>query len=275
MSEDPKPYSPIEKKRSSRRERVVAVPEWWRERPAHALSKEYMGFELEVARVIAQKTGLSLTEAGKQFTSYIRASVLYDGGKVFEGTSDSTEIVGRLHRNLSRLNRTDGGEYHPRESNQYGCFSYEYVPTLKMVRIHFQNRESDEEGPLTSEKIERRQKELHDLFTAVKRNHPEVDTVVGGSWLYNLEAYRRLFPESYLSAPEGDPSTRSLTIGYGVYGQFLDDQLELKRDLAKWFLTSLKSLDHIDVESVQSVLPYKLLRVEGPVEDFYEKYGVS
>jgi len=275
MTEDLKPPLADEKKKSRPEGKRVTAPEWWVERESHVLSREYVEFELEVARIIAEKTGLSLKEAGKQFTSYVRASVLYDGGKSFEGTSHSNELADRLYAQLKRLNRTDNGEYHPTGSDQYGCFNFEYVPEWKMVRIHFDNRERDDEGPLTEGKIAHRLTELHDLFAAIKRKHPEVDTVVGGSWLYNLEAYKRLFPESYLKTPEADLSPRSLTVGYGVYGQFLDDHLEVKRDLTKWFITSLKSLEHVDAESVQSILPYKLLRVEGPIADFYEKYGVS
>jgi hypothetical protein len=42
-------------------------------------------------------------------------------------------------------------------------------------------------------------RELRALFTDLRRQHPEAETVQGGSWLYNLPAYRALFPPEYVA----------------------------------------------------------------------------
>ena len=43
-----------------------------------------------------------------------------------------------------------------------------------------------------------RKSELLEMFRHIQANHPDVETVRGGSWLYNIPAYLRLFPPNYV-----------------------------------------------------------------------------
>ena len=63
-------------------------------------------------------------------------------------------------------------------------------------QIHFSNRDSaDDVGPLSRAKTPRRLAELKTMFGFIRETWPEAISVQGGSWLYNLEAYRlRLLP---------------------------------------------------------------------------------
>jgi len=73
-----------------------------------------------------------------------------------------------------------------------GCFSYARLSGGR-IRLHFRNAETDGLSPLGIERRGQRLADLAALFEHVKRTLPEPLQVVGASWLYNLDAYRRLF----------------------------------------------------------------------------------
>jgi hypothetical protein len=81
----------------------------------------------------------------------------------------------------------------------FGCFSYA-LSDGRHVRLHFRNTDAKKCSPLGAARVERRSAELSALFAHLKRTVSEDTPVVGASWLYNLPAYRRLFPPTYGSA---------------------------------------------------------------------------
>jgi hypothetical protein len=93
--------------------------------------------------------------------------------------------------------------------------------------------------------------------------------VAGASWLYNLGAYRRLFPGSYLATAHviGRRFQRM-----PLWGQFLDRYGEIKESMTRPFLEGLErqaSLDDLD-----QCFPFQVLSVEASVLEFYEFYGI-
>jgi hypothetical protein len=73
----------------------------------------------------------------------------------------------------------------------FGCFSYARSSGDR-IRLHFQNAETDGHSPLGIERLDRRLADLAALFEHIKRTLRQPLQVVGASWLYNLDAYRRL-----------------------------------------------------------------------------------
>jgi hypothetical protein len=92
---------------------------------------------------------------------------------------------------------------------------------------------------------------------------------VGASWLYNLDAYRRLFPVSYLS------TARVITDRFQhmpLWGQFLDREGAIKETATLQFLARLErqsSLARLD-----QCFPLQALSVNASVQDFYGFYGI-
>jgi hypothetical protein len=110
---------------------------------------------------------------------------------------------------------------------RFGCFSFE-PPVAGMVRLHFAPVDLEGgSGPLSGRKTGRRLDELAAMIEHIRSTYgDEALNVVGGSWLYNLEAYRRLFPPKYIASLRIASAPVALA-GGSWWGQFLDHDGDL------------------------------------------------
>ena len=150
----------------------------------------------------------------------------------------------------------------------FGCFSYS-PSSGGRIGVHFLNAERDGHSPLAIDRLEQRLADLAALFEHVKRSQPQALQVVGASWLYNLEAYRRLFPISYLATAH--------VIGHRfqhmpLWGQFLDRHGEIKEGMTRQLLDRLERLTSVD--GLDQCFPLQVLAAEASVTDFYEFYRI-
>ena len=107
------------------------------------------------------------------------------------------------------------------------------------------------------------------MFTHIKRVHPDAIAVHGSSWLYNLEAYRRLLPVEFgLSAR---PDTPHL-VARSLWGQFLRFDGRLNEERAVVFLERLNRLE--DEHQHAQCFPFQVLLTQAPITLFYTFYGV-
>lgn len=111
----------------------------------------------------------------------------------------------------------------------FGCFSYSVWPGHR-VRIHFRNAEVDSHGPLGRDRRPQRRAELTAMFRHLHERVPATATVVGGSWLYNIEAYRRLFPPEFLATGRVGANEYPFI---ALWGQFLDRHGHLRPTTAR------------------------------------------
>jgi hypothetical protein len=150
----------------------------------------------------------------------------------------------------------------------FGCFSYARLSSDR-IRLHFQDAERNGLSPLGKECRDRRLAELAALFANVKQTVGKPIRVVGASWLYNVAAYRRLFPESYLA------TARVIQHRFRhmpLWGQFVNRHGDVRENMARQFRERLgrrSSLEHLD-----DCFPLQLLSLEAPVLEFYDFYGV-
>jgi len=151
----------------------------------------------------------------------------------------------------------------------WGCFSYDYLADRRTIGLHFSHQDTSGDGPLSQQRRAMRMDELRAMFGHIKQAHPDAASVAGGSWLYNREAYRRLFPASYIgSARVGIPGFSFRNI----WGQFMRHDWQVYEDLAALFLKRVGQLR--DVEHALECFPYQVLDVQGPIEDFYAFHGM-
>lgn len=149
----------------------------------------------------------------------------------------------------------------------FGCFSYARLSNDRL-RLHFHDAETAGHSPLGIERVDARRKELAALFEHVKRTRREPVQVIGASWLYNLDAYRRLFPPSYLATAHVIDRFRHLPL----WGQFLDRHGEIKETMTRPFLERLERQSSL--ESLGRCFPFQVLALEASVREFYDFYGI-
>lgn len=152
----------------------------------------------------------------------------------------------------------------------FGCFSYVYPwRGTKKLRLHFENRETSEHGTLSKESTAIRKSELSAMFRYIQTNHPDVETVRGGSWLYNIPAYLRLFPPGYVKTakPVGYETTF-----WALWGQFVGRNGSIREPAASQFLECLGKQQTI--KGCLQCFPYQVLRPECSIEIFYDFYNI-
>jgi len=158
-------------------------------------------------------------------------------------------------------------QYHP---HPFGCFEYHYDPETRTAGLHFGTLDTSGLGALSRERRPERMRELRALFTDLRRQHPEVETVQGGSWLYNLPAYRALFPPEYVGT--ATPTRPGFTF-LDVWGQFLDGHWDVRPEPAQSFRASLeRAQSRADLEAS---FPFWLLGVRGPIQRHYDFYCIE
>jgi hypothetical protein len=147
-----------------------------------------------------------------------------------------------------------------------GCFSDAHL-NEECIRLHFHNAEAVERSPLSRERLDARLAELRSLFEHVKRTQHGALRVAGTSWLYNLAAYRRLFPAPYLATAQiAGLRLRNMPL----WGQFLDRYGAVRQSMAEPFLERLSHLS--DLDDILQCFPLQAIAVEAPALDFYDFY---
>lgn len=90
----------------------------------------------------------------------------------------------------------------------------------------------------------------------------------GGSWLYNLEAYRRLFPPEY-AASTFEPERVRLD-GTSSWGQLLDFRGFVKPAIRQALLDNIRNLD---IRAPWRAFPMRALGAQSAIEHFCQFYG--
>lgn len=153
----------------------------------------------------------------------------------------------------------------------FGCFACDPPDAQGVVRIHFFNADTDVAGgPLASAKMARRRAELAALTRHVLETHPQATTIRGKSWLYNLEAYRRLFPSDYAGSRQVWTGSLHLT-GTSSWGQLIDSRERVRSEVADALLANMAALDP---ERPWMAFPMRVLATEAPVASFAAEYGL-
>jgi len=62
----------------------------------------------------------------------------------------------------------------------------------RTVRLNFLGERLREKSPLSDAHLPDRRRELRDLMKRAANDHPDAESLRGRSWLYGLDAYRRI-----------------------------------------------------------------------------------
>jgi len=237
-------------------------------------SKEFFEINLHFAQRVADVLQQPLEIVLLEYTHlYLRFGL----GRSFDPSNPTwqTYLAG-LKQNQAQIDWTY--QFYLRQYEQlppktpehgFGCFSYSPWDDGR-IRIHFHNGEPGDESPLSQERISFRLSELKAMLTQLKQIILPTTKVVGGSWLYNLEAYRRLFPPRYLeSAYPNEDEFQFISL----WGQFVDRRGRLREQTVRLFLDNLERQNTL--EGLKTCFPFQSLCLESLLKDFYQFYGIE
>lgn len=238
-------------------------------------SKAFFALQIRFATVAASLTDLPVEQALLDYTNlYVRLGL----GRGFDPAhpvwreyvdglrraADPSDWTHRLY-----LAQAEKSRQMPVAATTFGCFSYA-MQGRDCVRMHFHNADPSSVSPLSIDRLPIRLRELRSLFGHVKRNHEDAVRVVGTSWLHNLHAYRRCFPDEYAaSATVAESKFRNLPL----WGQFLDRHGNVRAATAEPFIRRLSTVT--DARDLARSFPFQALSVEAPIAPFFRFYGVN
>jgi hypothetical protein len=239
---------------------------------------DYFELQLTFAARLADRTGLGLGEAVARYTNLRRRFALGNADDPAAATAWARYLAGleaaagptaRLHWTMD-FHAQAPREVLAEDQTAFGCFACARPTDDGAVRIHFTNRAGGGAGPLSAARTVERLSELRAMFAFAREAYPSARSVLGGSWLYNLEAYRRLFPPAY-GGSASLPSGPVRLTGSSTWGQFLDHRGGVKGVYRDHLL---ERLDTLDPDAPWRAFPLQALRASAPIEIFFAHYGV-
>jgi hypothetical protein len=254
-----------------------------RELPAMAMQQHhiypirYFDLQLTLARELAARLGQSFADLLLHYTALYKILGI-------EGDFDAQQPVWQtLLKTAGRQDAaTDVHRYYvsrldviPRFIDQphWGCFAYDcldnYHTHRNVIRLHFSNQDDSSYGTLSRERMPARRSELAEMFAHIAVHEPQAITVCGASWLYNREAYRRLFPPSYTTAASLEKDEPHYQFR-ALWGKFLLHDWTVNEALAADFLQRVVALH--DAGQVAACFPYQVLLASSPIGAFFEFY---
>lgn len=237
-------------------------------------ARDFFDLQFSFAETVRDLSGKSLEDALFEYTNfYLRFGFGREFNADHEGwrrflaglrdAGDGREWTYRFYL------RDPEAKTAPAVAATFGCFSYA-LRDGGFVRLHFQNADGDDGSPLRSDRIARRRTELAALFAHLKHRVSPDTPVVGASWLYNLQAYRRLFPDAYVSSARPmEGAFQSMPL----WGQFVDRRGEVRAPIAAAFLEALSETSNLG--DVGSCFPLQALTVRAPARVFHEFCDVA
>ena len=233
------------------------------------LTKAFFQLQLSFAEKVAQVTQAPLEEVLLDYTTLYLS---FELGRSFDPTHPLWQayLQGLKHA----PDRAQWGyTWYQRQRTDfiadfYGCFYYSYLADEQTIRIHFINRETAEQSALSQARRVARVQELASMFRTIQSTLPEATTVRGGSWLYNLDAYRRLFPPEYICTAQ--PISDEFPF-LALWGQFLTRHGHLREPRTASFLACLQQ--QTTLAGLAQCFPYQVLRPMCAIEHFYRFYA--
>ena len=245
-------------------------------------SKDFFTIQIKYAQKLADKFEQALEDILFNYTTFSRSFDLiakpYDRTnpvwqEYVEGIKQASDLTDWTYnfyichkdRDISPNDKTYNGR------PLFGCF-YFSVWDNHVVWLYFIKNEKSKYGPLSTNRMAVRLKELKAMFGHIKDNVDGADTVQGDSWLHNIEAYRRLFPPEYYTKSRAVVATGEFGL-LARWGQFFDKNWKVKAHIAQEFFNRLERLETL--EDLHNCFPYPTRQPKCHIKYFYEFYGID
>lgn len=240
----------------------------------------YFALQLSLARRMGELTGQSMGEAALRYTNFHRrlgfgrwtGDAAAGWGHYAEALASSADHDAQLALTCAMFLQASGDSGHEAGRHAFGCFAFEQPRPDGSVNIHFLNLDTDASGgPLSAAKLSRRKDEMIAMVRFLREDFPGVTHIRGRSWLYHLDAYRRIFPPAYGDSriPHEGPVTLH---GNGLWGQTIDSWERVRPDAARALMEALPGMDP---QAPWKVFPLQGLATVAPIEAFETFYGLG
>ena len=234
--------------------------------------KQYFKIQFDFANKLAQLKNIPLTQSLLLFTTFYKR--LGIKGRAVEDNPMWQEYIGGIKQGKNPLDwfyflytKYKEGKKDVKIERPFGDFNYSVEGNS--VFIHFNPDIHQIVGSLKKEMIPTRMKELTKMFKYLNENEPNITTVEGNTWAYNLESYKRLFPLEFTKRPIINTECFQ---GSSGWGQFFKSNGEMNQDRIDEFY---KNLEHLDGNNPHLAFPFQVLKVSAPIEIFYDFYRLN
>ncbi|MEQ8483149.1 MAG: hypothetical protein RIB46_02180 [Pseudomonadales bacterium] len=238
--------------------------------------RDYVDLQLRFAARLAEAGGLDPAEALLRYTNLHRRLAL--GPPDVHGPHPAWfDFAGRLLTLPDHDARVAcavaawaaaGAEPPLPNQQRFGAFGCNPPDADGLVRIHFSPDDGDDVSPLAAGKVARRRAELAALTRHVAGWQPRARAIRGTSWLYHLDAYRRLFPSAYAQSATLHGPGLSFA-GNANWGQFVTFRGEFKAEAGARMRANLQRLDP---GRPWLAFPLPALTVQAPVDVFLGEF---
>ncbi len=235
------------------------------------MHEDYYGLQLKFAKHYAVLANVPFASAIARCTNLRRRlNLLGASGEeawasVLQQASDRPNSLSSVLQRCLQLQTRNSSDS---KISAFGCFSYDSPDDSGIVRIHFMPPSGQSASPLSLVNLAKRYDELRAMFGYIRRAEPRAKVVRGVSWLYNVHAYKRLFPDQYVASIELPPFPVHLN-GSSTWGQVLDWQQEVKLEVQG---ALLRNFTHMQAQAPWKVFPLQALMAQCGISAFYERF---
>lgn len=238
-------------------------------------SPAFFDLQLTFARSLTVKFGISLSDALYTYTTLSRTLGVADQWQSFVADLNQTPDPATWMYQIFILRHAHEQPLQPDDAHYYGyplfgCF-YFLVRDTSTIRPHFVKNDMPGMRPLSHIRAATRRAELGRMFGYIRQHVPAATIVLGNSWRYNLEAYRRLYPPAYTNTMPASDEDEFLFLA--LWGQCYDMAWQVKDDVAHELLQRVDKLTNLS--ALRYCFPYRILQPRCSIEEFYAFYDVT
>jgi len=233
--------------------------------------RAFFAFQLTVVHRLVARFSLSLGDALQQYTTFAGNIALEHWEQYLAGiqaTNDGTEWAYQWDL-VQRAPGPQPGDTTLYGRELFGCFHYSVHKDRNgdatIVRPHFIKNDQAGMRALGAERLAVRRAEVRRMFVHVQEHVPNAKNVRGHSWLYNLPAYRRVYPPAYTMTM---PTVSHDEFQYlSLWGQCFDRNWQPKQTVTKELLRRLETLD--DLGGLRFCFPYQVRLPRCKIDEIY------
>lgn len=239
-----------------------------------AYSRDFFAFQLTFAQRVANRFGLELADAVQRYTTVAKGIRGDDWEEYRTGLQSDDPVQWAYDWYLARRDpdpQPDDTEFYGHAL--FGCFYYgmrkDETGHETIIRPHFIKNDQRGCRPLGRERLAVRSAELRHMVQHIREHVPTAQTVLGNSWLYNLAAYRRLYPPAYTATL---PATEYEEFQFlALWGQCFDRYWQPKPEITEELLHRVDRL--AELAALQTCFPYPVLRPQCALDEFYRFFA--